>query len=105
MIWNNPERVPEELKGKEFWAYRIDDDGQLIIPITLGFIERVQRCSDESCNIDFVSCDYQYRMLLMDCVISDNYYELRSDFVRFAKEKIFLMELKSRALKSEILKL
>lgn len=105
MIWNHLTSVPEELKSGELWAYRIDDDGQLSLPITRGFIERIQRCNYEPYNIDFVSYDHQNRKCLTDCVVSDDYDELCSHFVRFAKEQIFLMEAKSRVLKSEIFKL
>ena len=44
MIWVRPTSVPEELEGKEFWAYRIAD-GYLFLLITRGFVERVHRCS------------------------------------------------------------
>lgn len=105
MVWSRPLYIPEELKSKEFWAYRIDDDGQLSLPIARGFVERVQRCNYEPYNIDFVSYDHQSRKYLMDCVVSDDCDELCSHFVGFAKEQIFLMEAKSRALKLEVLKL
>lgn len=105
MVWYHLTYVPEELKSEELWAYCIDDDGQLSLPITRGFIERVQCCNHESYNIDFVSYDHQNRKCLVDCVVSDDYDELCSYFIRFAKEQILLMEARSRVLKSEILKL
>lgn len=104
MIWNHPTSVPEELEGKNFWAYRIAD-GYLCLPITRGFAECVHRCSYEPYNINFVSHDHQNTQYLMDCVVSDDYGELCSHFAEFAKEQILLMEAKSRILKSEILKL
>lgn len=104
MIWSRPKSVPEELEGKNFWAYRVDD-GYLFLPITRGSVERVHRCSYEPYNINFVSHDHQNKQYLMDCVISDDYGELCSHFVKFAKEQILLMEAKSHVLKSEILKL
>lgn len=104
MVWNCPTSFPEELKEKNFWAYCIDD-GYLIFPVTRGFMERVQRCSYEPYNLDFVSHDHQNRRHLVDCVISDDYGELCSHFMVVAKEQIRLMEAKSRILKSEILKL
>ena len=104
MIWIRPTSVPEELVRKAFWAYRIAD-GQLSLPITRGFVERVQRCSYEPYNINFVAHDHQNKQYLMDCVVSDDYEEICSNFIDFAKEQILLMEAKSRVLKSEILKL
>lgn len=104
MVWIRPTSVPEELEGKEFWAYRIAD-GYLSLPITRGFVERVYRCSYEPYNINFVAHDHQNKQYLMDCVVSDDYEEICSHFIDFAKEQILLMEAKSRVLKSEILKL
>ena len=104
MILVRPTSVPEELEGKEFWAYCVED-GYLSLPITRGFVERVQRCRYEPYNINFVAHDHKNKQYLMDCVVSYDYEEICSHFIDFAKEQILLMEAKSRVLKSEILKL
>lgn len=103
MIWSHPMSLPEELKGKNFWAYCIED-GYLNLSVTRGSAERVWRCSYEPYNVDFVSHDHQDRKYLMDCVVSDDYGELCSHFIAYSKEQIRLMEAKSHILKTEILK-